>query len=183
MSFTDKFRNYKPSKQKMFLEELLSSNAGNGDATAVYSDLPSNVNVIWHDSAEAIMKAYYTGLAVQNNMTFEELMNGQIVTIGRDGAENTVATNYDNELAGVKKQDCWGYCIWTTPPHFAENQLHFYVGPKADPDTVMLMISSELARLSPDRHNDQALEELRISQISTIALNAMKIYNGINKIS
>lgn len=183
MSFVSKFQNYKPTKQKDLLETIMSANAGNGGTTAIYGNLPANTNVIWHESPEAIMKSYYTGIALQNDMTLEDLMKSQVVIAGRDGAENVVATNYDNELKGIINQDCWGYCIWQTPPHFTENQLHFYVGPKADQDMVMLMISSELARLTPDHHNDGALEELRISQISTIALNAMRIFNGINKIS
>lgn len=183
MSYSSKFANYPPKKQKDHLTTLLSMNAGNGDSTAIYSNLPANTNVIWHESAEAILKAYYTGIALQNDMTLEQLLKDNVITVGRDGAENTVATNYDNELKGIQNQDCWGYCVWATPPHFNENQLHFYVGPKADPDMVMMMIASELSRLTPDRHSDGALEELRISQISTIALNAMKIFNGINKIS
>lgn len=170
MGIVDRFANWGASKQKTLLDQLTMANAGSGHPNAMYNGLPSNISINWYNTPEEIMEGYYTKLASANGVTLDEIKQS-LLTIGEKGDLSMVATNYQNELEGIRRQGCWGYCDYIT------GQLHFLIMPHCDQRTAQTMIAEELARMTPDRHSIEALEELRVSQISEIAVAAVDIMN------
>lgn len=176
-NFIEYFKTISPIQQKQCLETLLSIHAGNGDLqNTSYPGLPVSVDVIWHNTPDDIMRAYYAGFATQAGVSVDELLSSQTVITGITGEEQEVATTYAIEKQGIEEQGCWGFAIYANPPQIPTPQLHFYVSANADKDMVLLMISQELAHLTPDRHEDETLETLRVGQFSYVSLHAHHIY-------
>lgn len=170
MSLVDKFKNWKPQKQRDLLEQLLMIHAGTDGAALLYGK-PETINVAWHDSPETIHRAYWDPVCQREQIPYEELFSRMTLETGANGAGDIVGNTPEQVLSGIRQQGCWAYVNYET------RTLNLWVGPTAEQGMVMQMITSELSHLTPDRWNDEQLEELRAEQFGYVGNIALQVFN------
>lgn len=175
MSLVDKFKNWKPQKQRQLLEELLLIHATTEFGEQLYGK-PGQLNVAWHDSPETIHRARWESVAQANGIAYEELFSRMTIEAGDNGMGDVVGNTPEQVIKGIRDQGCWAFVDYN------DRTLHLWVGPDAPQDMVIQMIASELAHLTPDRWLNEQLDELRIEQFGYVANIAFQIFtDAMNK--
>lgn len=170
MSIAEKFKNWKPQKQRALLEELLMIHAGTDNANLLYGQ-PTEINLAWHDSAEGIHRAYWTPVANQNGLDYDTLLQNMALETGENGAGDIVGNTPEQVIAGIRTQGCWAFTSYN------DRTVHLWVGTCEDHNLLMQMIASEVAHLTPDRWANEQLEELRVTQMGNVGQIALQIYH------
>lgn len=170
MSLVDKFKNWKPQKQRALLEELLLIHATTEYSELLYGKIGA-LEVAWHDTPESIHRARWAGAAEANGMTYEDLFSHMTIEAGDNGLGDIVGNTPEQVIKGIRDQGCWAFA------DHVNRVLHLWIGPTVPPDLIIQMIASELAHLTPDRWVDEQLNELRNSQFGYVANVAYQILN------
>lgn len=169
MSIVDKFKNWKPQKQRELLEQLLMIHAGTDNAQLLYGK-PEQINVAWHDSPEQIHRAYWDPVCQREQVPYEELFSRMTIEAGDNGMGDIVGNTPEQVISGIRQQGLWAFTDYTT------RTVHLWVGPTAQQDMIMQMISTEVAHLTPDRWKDEQLEELRVEQFGYVSNLALQVF-------
>lgn len=170
MSLVDKFKNWKPQKQRELLEQLLMIHAGTQSDNLLYAQ-PTAINVAWHDSPEAIHRAYWEPLCQREQLPYEELFSRMTIEAGDNGIGDIVGNTPAQVVAGIREQGCWAFT------DYHNRMVHIWDGGTVDQGMIMQMIASEVAHLTPDRWRDEQLEELRVEQFGYVANIALQAFN------
>lgn len=169
MAFIDKFKNWKPQKQRELLQEMMLIHATTEFSEQLYGK-PQQLNVAWHDSPETIHRARWEGTALAHGIPYEELFSRMTIEAGDNGIGDIVGNTPEQMIKGIRDQGCWAFVDYDT------RTLHLWVGPTAPQDMAIQMIASELAHLTPDRWTNEQLDELRIEQFGYVANIAYQIF-------
>lgn len=172
MSVIDKFKNWKPQKQRELLEQLLAIHSGTETAEPIYG-LLQPVNVVYHWTPEMIHEAYWGPICAENGITYDMLLTNVSFETGINGVGDQVGNTPAQVIEGIRKQGCWAFT------HYASRTVHIWVDPTVDQATIMQMIATEVAHLTPDRLKDEQLEELRAWQFGNVAQVSQSIFNQV----
>lgn len=170
MSIQNKFKNWKPQAQRKLLEELLMIHAGTDNDKLLYGQ-PTQINLAWHDTPESIHRAYWSPVANQNGLDYETLMSNMSLETGTNGMGDVIGNTPTEVIAGIRTQGCWAFT------EYASRTVHLWIGTTSDQNMLMQMIASEVGHLTPDRWEDDQLEELRTTQMGNVAQIALQIFN------
>lgn len=172
MSIQSKFKNWKPQQQRKLLEELLMIHAGTQSDKPMYGQ-PGLLNIAWHDSPESIHRAFWEPTCVANGFAYDQLHEHMSIEAGLDGRGDQVGNTPEQVIAGIRSQGCWAFT------EYVNRTVHLWSAPATDHALLMQMIASEVAHLTPDRFEDEQLEELRTYQMGTVAQISLKIFNDM----
>lgn len=170
MSFIDKFKNWKPQKQRELLEQMMMIHCGTEAKEPMFGPLEP-VNVAYHDSPETIHRAYWEPTCAANGVTYEDAMTRQAIEVGVNGRGDLVGNTPAQMLAGIREQGCWAFADYNN------RTIHLWADGKVPQATIMHMIASEVSGLVPDRFNDEQLQLLRSHQVGQIAELSLAIFS------
>lgn len=170
MSIVDKFKNWPAQKQRKLLEELLMIHAGTDNPHLLYGQ-PTQMNVAWHDSPEAIHRAFWDPVCQREQVPYEELFSRMTIEAGDNGMGDIVGNTPEQVIKGIRDQGCWAFT------DYANRTVHLWDAGTVDQGMLVQMITAEVAHLTPDRWADEQLEELRASQFGAVGNIALQIFN------
>lgn len=172
MSLIDKFKNWKPQKQRELLEQLLAIHAGTEYSNALYGGLQP-VNVSYHPTPEAIHEAYWGPICAQNGVPYDIVLTNVAFETGTNGIGEQVGNTPEQVIEGIRTQGCWAFT------HYDSRTVHVWADAAVGQDMLMQMIAGEVAHLTPDRLQDEQLEELRAIQMGNVAQVSQAIFNQL----
>ncbi|QFY77343.1 hypothetical protein DUD43_06455 [Alcaligenes faecalis] len=152
------------------------------DATKMIkpSGNPGNLpelTIQWHDTPEAVHRIFWEKTAIENGLTYEELIEGAMV--GETEERQKVDLTYEQEIQAIRDQKCWGCADTDT------NQIHVWAAPDVDRALLIHMLAHEIGHLTGEPHPDDIQEELRaetFGKVAALAYHMLPSSRDINKV-
>lgn len=129
-------------------------------------ELPE-LTIQWHDTPEAVHRIFWEKAALENGMTYEDLMEG--VMVGETEHREKVDLTYEQEIQAIRDQKCWGCADTDT------NQIHVWAAPDVDRTLLIHMLAHEIGHLTGAPHPDDIQEELRADTFGKVAAMAYQM--------
>lgn len=129
-------------------------------------ELP-DLTIQWHDTPEAVHRLFWEKAALENGMTYEELIEGTMV--GETEHREKVELTYEQEIQAIRDQKCWGCADTET------NQIHVWAAPDVDRTLLIHMLAHEIGHLTCEPHTDDIQEELRAETFGKAAAMAYQM--------
>ncbi|MFC3866226.1 hypothetical protein [Alcaligenes aquatilis] len=129
-------------------------------------ELP-DLTIQWHDTPEAVHRLFWEKAAIENGLTYEELIEGAMV--GETEVRHKVDLTYDQEIQAIRDQKCWGCADTDT------NQIHAWAAPDVDRTLLIHMLAHEIGHLTGEPHPDDIQEELRAETFGKVAATAYQM--------
>ncbi|PWE13034.1 hypothetical protein [Alcaligenes faecalis] len=123
-------------------------------------ELPE-LTIQWHDTPEAVHRIFWEKTAIENGLTYEELIEGAMV--GETEERQKVDLTYEQEIQAIRDQKCWGCADTDT------NQIHVWAAPDVDRALLIHMLAHEIGHLTGEPHPDDIQEELRAETFGKVA--------------
>lgn len=119
------------------------------------------LTIQWHDTPEAVHRIFWEKTAIENGLTYEELIEGAMV--GETEERQKVDLTYEQEIQAIRDQKCWGCADTDT------NQINVWAAPDVDRALLIHMLAHEIGHLTGDPHPDDIQEELRAETFGKVA--------------
>ncbi|HRO20851.1 hypothetical protein [Alcaligenes phenolicus] len=154
-----------------FIDEARASLAAAQPATQPQpsgntGELPE-LTIQWHDTPEAVHRIFWEKAALENGMTYEDLMEG--VMVGETEHREKVDLTYEQEIQAIRDQKCWGCADTET------NQIHAWAAPDVDRTLLIHMLTHEIGHLTGEPLPDDIQEELRAETFGKVAAMAYQM--------
>lgn len=129
-------------------------------------ELP-DLTIQWHDRPEEVHRIFWEKAAIENGLTYEELIEGAMV--GETEGRQKVDLTYEQEIQAIRDQKCWGCADTET------NQIHVWAAPDVDRTLLIHMLAHEIGHLTGVPHTDDIQEELRAETFGKVAAMAYQM--------
>lgn len=129
---------------------------------------PPALSIRWYPDLEAVDRAMWEPVAIEQGMTWEEMVD-QCDVICQDEQGNEVVLSRDEQLAAMRAQGCWGFLDSNT------NTIHAWAAPDADRASVLHMLAHEVGHATGTPLQDGLQEELRAEQFGRVAALAYSL--------
>lgn len=129
-------------------------------------ELP-DLTIQWHDTPEAVHRLFWEKAAIENGLTYEELIEGAMV--GETEGRQKIDLTYEQEIQAIRDQKCWGCADTET------NQIHAWAAPDVDRTLLIHMLAHEIGHLTGEPHPDDIQEELRAETFGKVAATAYQM--------
>ena len=139
---------------------------GGAQPSRISGELPK-LTIQWHDTPEAVHRIFWEKAALENGMTYEELIEGTMV--GETAHREKVELTYEQEIQAIRDQKCWGCADTDT------NQVHVWAAPDVDRTLLIHMLAHEIGHLTGEPHTDDIQEELRAETFGKVAAMAYQM--------
>lgn len=142
-----------------------------------YSGELPELTIQWHDTPEAVHRIFWEKAAIENGLTYEELIEGAMV--GETEGRQKVDLTYEQEIQAIRDQKCWGCADTDT------NQIHVWAAPDVDHALLIHMLAHEIGHLTGEPHPDDIQEELRaetFGKVAALAYHMLPSSQDINKV-
>ncbi|MGG5143929.1 hypothetical protein [Alcaligenes ammonioxydans] len=136
------------------------------EPSGISGELPE-LSIQWHDTPEAVHRLFWEKAALENSMTYEELIEGAMV--GETEHREKVELTYEQEIQAIRDQKCWGCADTET------NQIHVWAAPDVDRTLLIHMLAHEIGHLTGEPHTDDIQEELRAETFGKVAAMAYQM--------
>lgn len=128
---------------------------------------PPELSIVWHDSPEAIHRAFLEPVAAGEGMTYEQFV-AESYMCGQDADGNECEIESGAELEGMRLQGCWGFLDENT------NTVHAWADPGVDRALLLHMLAHEVGHATGTAHPDELQEEFRAEQFGAVAAMAFR---------
>lgn len=129
---------------------------------------PPKLSIVWHDTPESTHRAMWGPAAIDEGMTYEQLM-AESTACGETADGETVELSHEDEINAIRGQGCWAFVDTTA------GVIHAWAAPDAPMDRVMHMLAHEIGHATGDPHPDGIQEEMRAEQFGRVAREAYRL--------